>query len=79
MCDCIAKVNALLAEHNTMLLEPIFVSPDMPTRLFVETVQIKSGRGLKKACSMFASFCPFCGEKYEAKARTPEAHSREEG
>lgn len=80
MCDCIETVNAKLAERNTRLHEPIFIfGPDLTRRLFVETEQIERGRGKKKAVSMFASFCPFCGEKYVEEAPkvfeavTPEA------
>jgi hypothetical protein len=68
-CDCIDVVNAKLAERNTRLLLPITLSqlanPDEPQRLLVETEQVERGRGKKKACSMFATFCPFCGVAYQ--------------
>lgn len=66
-CDCIDKVNALLAPKNTRLTEPLFVLHGIRRGpyLFVETEQIEKGRGKKKATSMFASHCPFCGEKYD--------------
>lgn len=72
MCDCIETVNAKLAERNTRLHEPIFVfGPDPGRRLFIETERIERGRGKKPKVSMFATFCPFCGEKYPEGEVTP--------
>lgn len=59
MCDCIKTVNELLAPHNTQVVLPIF-GPKQP---FVETMKIdEKKRGKPQA--MFASCCPFCGERY---------------
>lgn len=62
-CDCIQEVNAMLAERNTRLTLPIMLGADQTPRLMIVTEQIEGGRGKKKACGMFASFCPFCGVK----------------
>ncbi len=71
MCNCIETTNTLLAERNTRLMLPITFSgltnPKEPQRLMVVTEQIESGRGKKKACGMFATYCPFCGEIYKAE------------
>lgn len=70
MCDCISTVNAMLAEHNTALTVPIQFGGG-PARLVVDTHQIESGRGKKKAAIMCATFCPFCGERYVPEQATP--------
>lgn len=65
-CECIEKVDKLLAPRNTRLgLTIVFSNPmsELPT-LVVE--QIEKGRGKPKAVTMFPSFCPFCGTKYKA-------------
>ncbi len=41
-----------------------------PPKALIETVQIKSGRGQKKAVKMFATFCPFCGVPYPERVPT---------
>lgn len=71
MCDCIKKVNAELAESqspNTMIETPLFGTP----RAFVVTTKRHAGlRGKKYAAMpMFATYCPFCGEKYPENAGT---------
>ena len=60
-CNCIAEVDAKLAERNTRIMLPIMLGADQAPRPMIVTDQIKGGRGQKKACGMFASFCPFCG------------------
>lgn len=76
MCNCIDVVNAKLAAHNTRITEPLFVflkpGEKSVRRVFVETDRIESGRGKPKAQAMFASYCPFCGERYETAEATVE-------
>lgn len=60
MCDCIKETNALLAEHNAAIVTNLFSSP----KAFVETYVVKPKRGFK-APKLQASYCPFCGVKYE--------------
>ena len=62
-CDCRTKVNEALLPYNTKV-QPIFsIAPEGPVRMPwpISTVQIETGRGKKKAMSLFASYCPFCG------------------
>lgn len=66
-CDCISTVDAMLAERNTRIMLPIMMGADQTARPMIVTDQIETGRGKKKACGMFATFCPFCGLKYEPK------------
>jgi hypothetical protein len=64
MCDCISTVNAMLSDHNTRITIPL-IGPQLP---FVQTEKLDEKRRGKPSF-MFASFCPFCGEKYpRAKA-----------
>lgn len=68
-CDCIALVDAKLAEHNTRIMLPIMLGADQTVRPMIVTDQIVSGRGKQKAVGMFATFCPWCGLAYsDAKA-----------
>jgi hypothetical protein len=60
-CNCIEIVNEKLKEHNTRILEPMFIGGDQTRRVFIETEQIEKGRGKQKASAMFATYCPFCG------------------
>lgn len=71
-CNCIAEVDAKLAERNTRIMQPIILrmpgeDPRAPRPMIV-TEQIETGRGKKKACGMFATFCPFCGIKIGGEA-----------
>lgn len=64
-CSCIADVDAMLAERNTRIMLPIMLGADQTSRPMIVTEQIEKGRGKKKAVGMFATFCPFCGVKYQ--------------
>lgn len=63
MCDCIREMNDHLREHNTAIVVPLLGE----TRAMVETYQIETGRGKKRAARVFANYCPFCGGKYEGR------------
>lgn len=64
-CGCINTVDAMLAERNTRIMLPIMLGRDQTPRVMIVTEQVESGRGKKKAVGMFATFCPFCGDRYE--------------
>jgi hypothetical protein len=70
MCNCIELSEKALIEHgdnNTALAIPIVFHTDgkeHPTRLTVGTEKRDPDKRQKPA-TIFASFCPFCGEKYE--------------
>lgn len=66
MCECAALVNKSLAdsEHpNTMVETPMWG----PQITFVVTCK-RDERIRGKPKRVFASYCPFCGVKYEAKS-----------
>jgi len=67
-CNCIAEFDAKLAERNTRIMLPIMLGADQTARPMIVTDQIETGRGKKKACGVFASFCPFCGIKLGTSA-----------
>jgi len=66
-CDCITRVDAMLAERNTRIKMPLVFAmgaePAPTPAPMIVTDQIETGRGKKKAVGMFATFCPFCGIK----------------
>ncbi len=64
MCNCIVEIDAMLAERNTRIMIPITFSADHSNIPMIVTEQIETGRGKRKAIGMFATFCPFCGQKY---------------
>jgi hypothetical protein len=59
MCECIARTDAFLAQHNSKIMLPLF-GPQLP---FVQTMKVDEKKRGKPAM-MFASHCPFCGEKF---------------
>ncbi len=64
-CDCLDKVDEMLASRNTRLVQAIrFGKPDGNPNLMLQTEQIEKGRGKPKAVGMFLSHCPFCGKRY---------------
>lgn len=66
-CDCIARVNEKLAEHNSKIELPWF-GPQMPRVITRKKDDKKRG----KPIHMFATFCPFCGTKYRTDASEAE-------
>lgn len=71
-CDCIDKINTALSEQetNTMLDIPIALNRsdgnntlESVKRVKVVTTKRDTSKR-KKPMQMFASYCPFCGEKY---------------
>lgn len=70
LCDCIAKVNKLLSEHNTAI--DMTDTINMKTgkfepRMTVPTARIDT-KNRKGPMRVFATYCPMCGEKYQEKA-----------
>lgn len=63
-CDCMETTNAMLREkHNTILAFTF----GTPSRTVLSTMKFdEKKRG--KPVAMIASFCPFCGQSYSAKA-----------
>lgn len=65
MCDCIPKLNEMMAEHNTKLDElTMFSMSTGNTRSSLHVVTSKvDSRKKGKAKVMLVTFCPFCGER----------------
>ena len=66
MCDCISKMNDDLKAHpqgeNTIIVSTLFGPP----KATVGTCK-RQGSVRKKASIVIATYCPFCGEKYDAR------------
>lgn len=64
MCNCIERVDEMLKEKNACLVATISLG-NYPSRvgLMIEKYDPKK-RG--RLPSMVATFCPFCGAKYQA-------------
>lgn len=74
-CKCIDKVNQGLVDNgsNGMLYLPLMIQFDTgktgaSERVAVQVDQRETGRGKKKAPTLFATYCPFCGVKYPERA-----------
>lgn len=73
-CKCADDIDTMLASRNTRLSRAIVFSgnrEDNPNLMLV-TEQVETGRGKKKAATMFLTFCPFCGVRYEAQSLATE-------
>lgn len=66
MCDCIAEVNKMLSQRNTMLaLDMTFDFKGKCLEVLpVPTKKIDSKKR-EPAVHIAAQFCPFCGEKMQ--------------
>lgn len=63
-CECVETINEKLKPYNTRLTQAMMLQECAHPGLMLQTDQIESGRGKKKAVSIFLSYCPFCGNKY---------------
>lgn len=65
MCNCVRKVNRLLAEHNTTIVTVTAINPSggFEERLCVPTRRVDT-RKRKASMRLFATFCPMCGVEY---------------
>lgn len=73
-CTCIKKINQQLAEYNTKLGIGIGVTADlgMISRLLIVTEKLDK-TSKKKPALMSATYCPFCGVKFDGCAmKEPE-------
>jgi len=70
MCDCVETVNEKLKEKklNTKIKVPLLLDSGMNcTGVKVQIVTEKENSDVrKKPVAVFSSFCPFCGEAYQA-------------
>ncbi len=60
--DCVQRVNEKLREHNTQLHTAYSLTDPMRELIHIKTTKLdptQRGRPL----SLFATYCPFCGEK----------------
>lgn len=65
MCNCIDKVNKLLAKKNTKL-DFIFTLGKISKYPKISTIKV-DGKIKSGPVTMIPSYCPFCGKKYAQK------------
>jgi hypothetical protein len=75
MCDCIETANKHLAEFNTKIELPMWTSSGKLTPFVLTTKINEKKRG--KPQMIFASCCPFCGEKYAEPEHSPQVRRDE--
>ena len=68
MCDCVAELDEKLKEYNTEFDKVIyFEKPDMRMKSTIQIAMKKIEPRGKKPIRLFLAYCPFCGEKWEAR------------
>jgi hypothetical protein len=74
MCDCIEKTNQsdLHKKYHTRLCYTVPLEQGVVPRVIVKTETTFDAPKRTKAISLMASFCPFCGEKYQDAAKEPD-------
>jgi hypothetical protein len=67
VCDCIQKVNKLLAEHKTAI-DTVSVLSDgkFKQRLCIPTRSTDTARRKKPPMRVFSTFCPMCGASQDS-------------
>lgn len=65
MCNCITQLSGQLKAYNTAIDVSINLSSNVPVKAIVKTYKDDESKR-QKAMTLIASYCPFCGEKYEA-------------
>lgn len=72
-CDCIDVMDAKLAEHNTRLVGTlVFPRDGSPSYTKVTLSTEKLNTRSRVVASAWATFCPFCGERYVPLAAVAE-------
>lgn len=65
MCDCIAKLDTKLKDHNGKIALAILLPAEggnaLRSRVLVQTAKLDSKKR-KAVPAVMASYCPFCGE-----------------
>ena len=60
MCDCIGNVDKFLSNVNTEVV--VNMSDEKRVKLATQRVNRSRRKG---PVSLYATYCPFCGQKYE--------------
>ena len=64
MCDCIAKMNEKLQDHNCKVTRAVQITDalGLVARTVVQTEKLDRTKR-KKPPVVMATYCPFCGER----------------
>lgn len=66
MCNCINELNELLKDTNTRLDYGLnLMNPNLPAAMLKIATFKHNTRRREKAKTIYASYCPICGVKYE--------------
>jgi hypothetical protein len=71
-CDCISRLNAGLADENTVLDTVIWMDLDTQARRLTVRMPVlkRDPRSRKRPVPVAPIFCPFCGTRYPVAAET---------
>ena len=69
-CDCIGKMDKLLEPKNMRLVRTVPFRDGDSAMVAVRVERIRTGRGTIKPVNVIASYCPFCGQKYNVAEGT---------
>lgn len=64
MCDCISKIDERLAQENSRLVITFTLGNGAPCRVKLATEKLNPRN--RNSMGALATFCPFCGVKYES-------------
>jgi hypothetical protein len=75
MCNCIKLTQdkgELVKKHHTRICVTIPFDPSEVSRVVLKTEKTFDAPRGTKAVTLIASYCPFCGEKYQDLEEKPE-------